>query len=144
MNKLRYLSIALAILALALASCADKPSYPEAAGAGEEVRFSINTLEEGKPVFRSLEYEGTKIDYIVLKTDRGVESYLDACAKCYPKKRGYRAAEDYLVCVACGKRYPIKKLTGIGSCYPIPLKGSTAGDGYIIEKMELIKGKKYF
>jgi uncharacterized membrane protein len=142
LNKLRYLFISLAVLALA--SCADKPSYPEATGADGEVRFSISTLAEGKPVFRSLEYEGTKIDYIVLKTDSGVESYLDACAKCYPKKRGYRAEGDDLVCVACGKRYPIKKLTGIGSCYPLPLKGRAEGDSYIIEKKELVKGQRYF
>ncbi len=143
MKNLKAFALALA-LALALASCSNKPIYPEATVKGEEIRFSINTLEEGKPVFRSLEYEGTKIDYIVLKTDSGVESYLDACAKCYSRKKGYRADGDYLVCVACGKRYPIKKLTGIGSCYPLPLKGSTEGDSYIIEKMELIKGKKYF
>ena len=142
MNKLRHLFIALAVLALA--SCADKPSYPEATVKGEEVLFSISTLAEGRPVFRSLEYEGTKIDYIVLKTDSGVESYFDACAKCYPKKKGYRADGDHLVCVACGKRYPIEKLTGIGSCYPLPLKGRTEGVSYIIEKKELIKGEKYF
>jgi uncharacterized membrane protein len=146
-NSTRLLStaiVAVALLALAFASCSRKPEYPAAPASGEAIKFSISKLAEGKPAFHSLEHEGTRIDYFVLKVNGTVESYFDACAKCYPKKMGYRAEGQELVCVACGQRFPVKGLKGIGSCYPLPLKGTTEGDTYAIDRKELIRGAKYF
>jgi uncharacterized membrane protein len=146
-NGTRFLSaaiVAVALIALTFASCARKPEYPTAPASEGAIQFSISKLAEGKPSFHSLEHEGTRIDYFILKVNGTVESYFDACAKCYPKKRGYRAEGQELVCVACGQRFPVKGLKGIGSCYPLPLKGTTEGDTYVIDGKELIRGAKYF
>jgi uncharacterized membrane protein len=146
-NGIRFLSaaiVALALLALAFASCARKPEYPSAPSSGGTIKFTISEMEEGKPEFHSLEHEGTRIDYFVLKVNDTVESYFDACAKCYPKKMGYRVVGQELVCVACGQRFPVEGLKGIGSCYPLPLKGTTEGDTYVIDGKELLRGAKYF
>jgi len=132
------------ILALALVSCSRKPDYPEASIDGGEIKLSVDSLPEGEPVFHSFEHEGTKIDYLVLKIRGRVESYFDACAKCSPRKLGYRVQGDRLVCVACGQRYPIDDLRGVGSCYPIPLRGSLEGESYVIRTADVIEGRKYF
>ncbi|MEJ2192620.1 MAG: Fe-S-containing protein [Nitrospirota bacterium] len=135
---------AFAALVLALSSCARKPEYPAAPSSGDEIRFSISTLREETPVFYSLEHEGTRIDYLLVKVNGRVESYFDACAKCYPKKLGYRVEDKHLVCVACGERYSMHNLKGAGSCYPLPLEGKTEGDTYVIEKADIINGQRYF
>lgn len=139
-----YLAPALAAIVFALVSCARKPEYPEARASGDEIRFSINALNEGEPVFHSIEHDGTRIDYLVLKINNRVESYFDACAKCSPRKLGYRVEGDRLVCVACGRQHPLDDLRGVGSCHPIALEGRVEGDSYVIDKAAIIKGQRYF
>ncbi len=143
-NFLSTAIVVLSFLALVFASCARKPEYQAAPSSEGTIKFSMNEMEEGKPVFRSHEHEDTRIDYFVLKVNNTVESYFDACAKCYPKKLGYRTEGRELVCVACGQRFHIEGLKGFGSCYPLPIKGSIEGDVYVIEEKELLKGAKYF
>jgi uncharacterized membrane protein len=125
-------------------SCSGKPTYTEARPSGEELRFALESLRDGEPVFHSLMHEGKRIDFFVLKINGRVESYFDACAKCYPKKLGYRKDGDYLKCVACGQRYPLDDLRGTGSCYPLKLPGRVVGDSYVIDKADIAKGFRYF
>jgi uncharacterized membrane protein len=132
---------ALLLLALALVSCARKPAYQEAPASGDEIRFSISALPEGKPVFHTLSHDNTRIDYFVIKINDHVESYFDACGRCYPKKLGYRAENGELVCKACGQRFSMEDIKGLGSCHPLPLDGRTEGDAYIISKKDVIKGR---
>lgn len=136
--------LAFTLVVLALLSCNRTPSYPEAHASGDEIRFSVDSLAEGVPSFHSLQHEGILINYLVLRINGRVESYFDACAKCSAKKLGYRVSGGHLVCVACGQRYPLEDLSGVGSCYPVPLKGRTEGDSYVIEKADIIEGAKYF
>jgi uncharacterized membrane protein len=132
------------LLMLALISCARKPVYNEAPAQEDEIQFSIKTLPEGKPVFYSLRHGDTRIDYFVVKINGRVESYFDACGKCYTKKLGYRVENGELVCKACGQRFPMEQVKGIGSCHPLPLTGKTEGNTYIISKQDVIKGARYF
>lgn len=131
-------------MSLVLAACAEKPTYQEVGLAGDEVVIALDGLREAEPVFYSFHHEGKKIDFIVLKIDGEVQSYFDACAKCFPKKLGYRAADGELRCVACGERYPLDDLRGIGSCYPVLLEGKPVGQNYIIKKAAIIRGARYF
>jgi hypothetical protein len=130
------------ILALLAAACARKPAYPEARAAGDLI--SVEIPAEG-PAFYSFNGDGVKIDFFVVKTAEAVESYFDACYKCYTKKLGYRPDGDEILCLACGVRYSIEELReGIGSCSPVPLAGRVEGGRYVIEKRDLLKGAQYF
>jgi uncharacterized membrane protein len=134
---------ALALLIL-LSSCAKKPAYPEAPVSADEVRIDIAALGEGSPKFYSFEHEGKRVDFFVIKAGGQVESYLDACRKCSPKRKGYRFIDGEMVCIACGKSYPADDLRGVGSCYPIPLAGSSREGYYAVDVRELVRAKRYF
>lgn len=138
--------ISLSILSiLLLASCAKKPAYPDAPVSGETITIDIKTLKEEAPVFYSLRYKGKRIDFFVVKMKGEVQSYFDACAKCYTGKLGYRADKQYVICKKCDIRYSIESLkTGFGSCYPIALRGKAEGNRYRIDKKSVIEGEKLF
>lgn len=130
---------------LLLVSCAKKPVYPEAPVSGEAIVIDIKDLKEMLPVFYSLHYKDKRIDFFVVKVNEEVQSYFDACAKCYPQKLGYRTDGEYVVCKACNVRYSIDSLkSGIGSCYPIVLRGKVEGDRYIIDKKDAMEGERFF
>ena len=134
------------VLVLALCACVEKPDhYPLARLSGDAVRLDTAALKEGEPLFLSYLHNGKRINFFVLMIKGGVQSYFDACAKCAPKKLGYGFSDGGLRCRACGMRYPVDGLEGIGSCYPVKLEGRvSAGGNYIIEREKVVAGKKYF
>lgn len=137
--------VALSLCALFLAACARKPEHPEVPGQGDVVRIDVNDLREGDCRFFSYLHEGKRIDYMVLMVDGQVHSYFDACARCYPRKLGYKAAGGEVVCRACGETYALRALKkGAGSCYPIPLEGKLEGGSYLIRTDALAAGARYF
>jgi uncharacterized membrane protein len=126
-------------------SCAKKEVYPEAPSHGGGVRIAFGMLPEGKPVFFTFYVREKGINYFVIRMRDHVESYFDACIKCYPRKRGYAYDGDRLICRACDVRYPLDKLKdGIGSCYPIKLAGKVEAGFYLIDADALRDGDKYF
>lgn len=126
-------------------ACSGKPVYPEAASGGDYVKIELRNIEGVKPVFYTFYNNRKGINFFVVKVNGIVQSYFDACAKCYPKKAGYRIDSDRVGCRACDIRYSIYDLKdGIGSCYPIKLAGRMEGETYLIAKKELLKGDKYF
>jgi uncharacterized membrane protein len=128
-----------------LFSCAKKPVYPEAHFDGEDVRIVLNEMQEKKPVFFTLHVDGKGINYFVVKVDGEVQSYFDACAKCYPRKLGYRLEGERVVCRACDVHYGIEDLKGgIGSCYPIKLPGRVEGKTYVINRKDILAGGRFF
>lgn len=137
-------AILAAALAVALSACTSRPEHPPAPIAGGEVRIALDEIEGRGPVFYALVHDGKKIGFFVVQAPGGIESYFDACAKCYPKKLGYRAAEGKLQCRACGLWYEMDDLGGVGSCHPLPIKGRVDGNSYVIEKETLIRGAGYF
>jgi uncharacterized membrane protein len=135
----------LAFVVLLLGSCSQRPLYAEASFDGKQARIPLAGMEPGRPVFYSIVLDGKRINYFIVKTEGDVGSYLDACAKCYPKKLGYRLEGDQLVCRACGVRYATDDLKeGIGSCYPIKLEGRVEGGSYVIDRKALEAGERYF
>lgn len=140
--RLIFLSI---LSILLLTSCAKKPAYPDAPVSGETITIDIKTLKEEAPVFYSLRHKGKRIDFFVVKMKGEVQSYFDACAKCYTEKLGYRADRQFVICKKCDIRYSIESLkTGFGSCYPIALRGKAEGNRYLIDKKSVIEGEKLF
>ncbi len=141
---MRLISISILSILL-LTSCAKKPVYPDAPVSGETITIGIKTLKEEAPVFYSLRHKGKRIDFFVVKMKGEVQSYFDACAKCYTEKLGYRVDRQFVICKKCDIRYSIESLkTGFGSCYPIALRGKAEGDRYLIDKKSVIEGEKLF
>ncbi|MEW6674695.1 MAG: Fe-S-containing protein [Nitrospirota bacterium] len=141
---MRKIFISLNIV-LVLYSCTGKPVYPDVPFDGSKVVIDTNGLKDEVPVFYSFRNDRKIINFFVLKIDNEVQSYFDACAKCYPKKMGYRVDRKDVVCRACDIRYSLRSLKeGIGSCYPIVLKGKLEGDKYLIDKEAILEGSKYF
>jgi uncharacterized membrane protein len=127
-----------------LLSCAKKDQYPIVAQSDGKIKIDTSDLKEGLPKFLSYKGKNKTINFIIIKTGRKVSSYFDTCLKCYPKKRGYKYDDGWLLCKSCGIRYPIESLDGIGSCYPIPFEGQLEGNLYIIKLETLLSGSKYF
>jgi uncharacterized membrane protein len=134
---------ALALLLL-VSSCARMPSYAEAPREGGEARVPLSALSEGLPVFYSYVKEGGRVNFFVVLRDNEARSYLDACAKCGPKKKGFRVSGEKLLCNACGVGHPLDALDGVGSCHPLPLKGALRDGYYAIQEKELEKALRHF
>jgi|Deesub1362B_J571_1020462.scaffolds.fasta_scaffold00082_43 uncharacterized membrane protein len=133
------------LLSILILSCSSKPLYEKPPIKGDKVVISLSQLEDSRPRFFSIILNQKRVNFFVLKIGDKVESYLDACIKCYPHKMGFKSEGFYLVCKYCGVRYPLDTLnTGIGSCYPIPLSGTLQGEEYIIPLENLKEAKKYF
>jgi uncharacterized membrane protein len=132
-------------IVICLYACAKKPVYPEARFDGEQVRIVLSGLKERMPAFFTFRAEDKGINYFVVKVNGSVQSYFDACAKCYPKKLGYRIGGDRIVCRACSVRYEVTDLKdGIGSCYPIKLPGRIEGKTYVISRKDILAGGRFF
>ncbi|HYQ47562.1 MAG TPA: Fe-S-containing protein [Thermodesulfovibrionales bacterium] len=108
--------------------------------------MDISGLQEKVPQFYTYRHNGHDINFFVVRIDGRIVSFLDACRKCYPRKRGFRFDQSSFICRACDERYPISEIDkGFGSCYPIQLQGRTDGGKYYISVPVLEKtAMKYF
>ncbi len=136
--------VVLAVLLFSFA-CNSKKAYNAPDIRDGYAVINIAELKDATPQFFSLKIQNKRIDFFVLKLGSAIESYLDACIKCYPHKKGYSADGFYLVCQYCNVRYPLDSLkTGVGSCYPIPIQGELKRQEYRISLDRLRKAKRYF
>jgi len=142
---MKYLLFA-ACLVLSLSACSRTPAYREAPLKGDMVAISLDGVMEDRPVFFSFTTdEGRRVNFFLLRKEGEVKSYLDACARCYPRKLGYRAEKGRVVCRACDVGYHNHSLKhGIGSCYPITLQGAVTGGSYTIREEDLRRAARYF
>lgn len=134
------------LLLIILTACSRPLAYPEAPRSGQDISIEISALQPGIPQYFSHSFQGMKIHFFLVKIDDRVTSFLDACTKCYPQKKGFGYDSGSVVCRACNERYPIFEIEqGFGSCYPLRLEGRTKDDRYLISAAELEKlGAKYF
>jgi uncharacterized membrane protein len=137
----KYLTLFLAAV-LILASCGRPTDAVPASG--DEVKVETASLKDSEPVFMSYAHGGRQVRFFVVKVGGRVQSYFDACMKCYPRKLGYRSDKGRLFCRACDEWYPAERLEGVGSCYPIRLEGKAVGGHYVIRKEDIAGGEKYF
>ncbi len=126
-------------------SCQSEQIHTDLPVKGDAIVISIDNLPDEKPEFFSITLDDRRINFFVVKTDDSVESYLDACMKCYPHQMGYRVDEQVIECRYCSVRYPVDSLkTGVGGCYPIPLHGNLQENEYTIRIEDFKKLEKYF
>jgi uncharacterized membrane protein len=118
---------------LFLFSCSGRPTYPEPPLRGADVVIAARELLQGNPSFFTFPYHGKTITFFVIKKGDRILSFLDACAKCYPSKLGYRPEGQHIVCRKCGTRYSVADIeNGFGSCFPIKIEGRVQDGEYHI------------
>ena len=111
----KALSIACLVL-LFLVSCSRQPVYPDPPIEGSAVVIDALALTPEVPVFFTYHHRGKKINFFVVKVDEKILSFLDACARCYPAKKGYRCENGALICRECSVSYSITGIEkGVGS-----------------------------
>ena len=141
---MKRISILLGIILL-FSACSRKPVYPAAPFDGNNIRIELAGIPEKKPVFFTFSASAQGINFFLFKTDGHIESYFDACGKCYTRKLGFRQEKGRIVCRACDISYHLEDLKdGIGSCYPIKLNGRVEGSTFVIDKQDIMKGEKFF
>ena len=114
-------------------ACTSQQKYASPTIVGSAVVVEISSLQPETPRFFTYQYNNRNINFFVLRLDTGVQSYLDACASCYPQKRGYRCEDGSVVCRNCGLKFSIYKLEkGLGGCYPIKIEGRMEKGNYLI------------
>ncbi len=132
------LLITLLLASLAGSACASRHTYAAPAIVGANAVIDISSLKTATPFFLTYRYQGKQINFFVLRLDSGVQSYLDACASCYHHKQGYRPGDGAVTCRYCNIKFSVYKLEkGLGSCYPIKLKGKTEAGNYLISRAAL-------
>ena len=132
MQEMRILLLSI-VLSFVFAACGRQPTYPEPPRRGDAVAVEAEALQPEVPVFFTYHYRGKKINFFVVKVDDRVLSFLDACARCYPAKKGYRSEKGTLVCRECNVDYPVSVLeNGVGSCVPVRIAGSLDKGSYLI------------
>jgi uncharacterized membrane protein len=137
--------LAFSCLICILSSCSGEPSYTQAPFNGYTSEIDVSVLVPKQPRFYSLSFEKKKISFFLVKVNGEVQAYFNACRECYPKKMGFRLEYGHIKCRSCNEWFPIESLRqGIGSCYPIPLKGDLKGDRYVITRETLLEGVKFF
>ena len=130
---------------IALASCQKIPIYQEPLFDGNNYVIDFGSLREKEPVFYSVSFHDKRVSFFVVKVDGDVQSYFNACNECYPRKLGYYFEGGFLICKFCNERYPVDALKGgIGSCYPVYLKGTLRENRYLITREALGEGFKFF
>ena len=118
---------------LFLYSCSAQQTYQNPQRLGRDVSVEVDTLVPNVPAFFTCRYHGKKINFFVIKEDNKVVSFLDACSRCYPAKRGYRCEGGSIVCRECNVRYSLSQIEkGIGGCFPIRVEGSVRDGRYLI------------
>ena len=135
----------LCLILLLFASCSREPVYGEARRAGEYVVVDASKLALETPKYLTYHVRGKNVNFFVIKTGGRVLSFLDACASCYPYKRGFRFDSGYFICRECNVRYSVTDLEkGIGRCFPIRLEGSLRNGVYYIPVASLESGADKF
>jgi uncharacterized membrane protein len=142
---LRVVVALLSVLISVVLSCTAEPGYRSPTVNGDAVIIDVSQLKDIKPEFFSLTLGDQRIDFFVVRVGTSVESYINACRKCYRHNMGFRVDDVYLVCRYCNVRYPLHSLkTGIGNCSPIPLKGELDGQWYHIRLEHIREASQYF
>ncbi|MCL5022372.1 MAG: DUF2318 domain-containing protein [Nitrospirae bacterium] len=132
LRPLRTVCLFAALFSLLIA-CTKQPGYQEPPLTGRDVAVDVKMLRPGVPLFFTYRYEGKKISFFVVRVDGRILSFLDACARCYPARLGYRFEDGYLVCRECSVKYAVGDMEkGVGSCFPLRVEGRLRDGHYLI------------
>ena len=89
---------------------------------------------------------GTAVTLFAVKGRDGViRTALNACDVCFEAGKGYTQKGDSMVCLNCGRSFPIERIgTVSGGCNPVPL-GNRIEKGEVVIQMKDVDGMtRYF
>ena len=126
-----------------------KTSLPAAAGVaaiGDVVAIPVATLDDGKARYFEHRHDDLTIRYFAIKSADGViRAAFDACDVCYPYKKGYHQAGNYMQCNNCGRKFRSDKINVLeGGCNPSPLERKVVDGRLVITTTDLEAGARYF
>jgi uncharacterized membrane protein len=114
-------------------ACTSQPRHPKPERTGTDLVVEVASLQLETPRFFTYQYNGKNLSYFVMRMNTGVQSYLDACASCYPHKLGYQYKNGVVMCRFCNQNFSVNKLDkGLGGCYPIKIEGRIENGKYLI------------
>lgn len=110
------------------------------------VRIPVKSIDDGKAHYFTFKAQGKDINFFVLKSRDGViRAAFDACDVCFPERKGYSQAGDFMICNNCGQRFHSTKINVLkGGCNPAPLGRSTSGEHLVIAANDIFSGYRYF
>jgi uncharacterized membrane protein len=83
--------------------------------------------------------------FLVRDRQNAVRAAVDACEVCWGEGKGYVMKEGTMVCINCGRKFPLERIGMIvGGCNPHPLKFTLSGSAVVISAQELSRGAAYF
>jgi uncharacterized membrane protein len=111
-----------------------------------QVRIPLHTINDGRAHYFAFKADGKKINFFVLKSRDGViRAAFDACDVCFPERKGYSQAGEYMICNNCGQRFHSSKINVLkGGCNPAPLRRTNNGDELVITVADIMSGVHYF
>jgi len=118
-----------------------------AIGGTDAIAIPLASIQPGEARFFIYHgHAGSETRLIVARDDQGrVQAVLDACERCYPYHRGYRAAHDVLTCNFCATNYKLGVMAhGMAGCQPVKIPFRTVGQAIRIETAELERQSKLF
>ncbi len=133
------------LAAVVLSACSRQASYPSPLQIGPDIVIDTSVLELEVPKFYTYRFQNKQVNFFVIKMDDKTLSFLDACASCYPHKRGYRYENNSVICRYCNVSFPVSKLEkGLGNCYPIKINGRMEKGKYLIPAVTLEEAANKF
>mgnify|MGYP001067715958 CR=1 FL=1 len=121
-----------------------KPPEPSSLGesvAGESLVKIPASEVTASARWHTYDSNGVKVRYFLVKgTDGKIHLATDACDVCYRSKKGYRQAENVMVCNNCGQTFAINRIGTenlSGGCWPSYIPMKIEGDSVVIERSAL-------
>lgn len=110
------------------------------------VRIPLQTINNGRAHYFTFRADGRKINFFVLKSRDGIiRAAFDACDVCFPEKKGYSQAGDFMLCNNCGQKFHSSKINVLkGGCNPAPLHRTKSGGNLVIAVTDIFTGLRYF
>src|SRR5271169_5222183 len=89
-----------------LCACQSHSVYQRAPFVGNKSEIDISNLKGNQPEFYSVVLDGITVNLFLIKVNGEIQSYFDACRKCFSQKLGFRFNEGCIQCKACDVKYP--------------------------------------
>jgi uncharacterized membrane protein len=111
-----------------------------------EVVIPLKNINDGKAHYYSLKEQNSSIRFFVVKSkDNVLRAAFDACDVCFPEKKGYSQAGDYMICNNCGQKFHSNQINVLkGGCNPAPLMRKIVGINLVITVSAIRSGISYF
>jgi FTR1 family protein len=119
-------------------SAAASPEATPLVPIGQQVRIPLAQLRAGNLQFFSVETDGKRIRFLVIrKPDGSYGAALDACLICGPA--GYRQQGPNVICRNCASAIYIPSIGQTGGCNPVVVQSRVESSELVIELASLVQ-----